>query len=150
MPKKYKTILFIVFSAVVVGLAPPVALRVANAPIFTLTANDTPILTHATRSTNTCIPVTPSQAWCSQRHPNDAWTAQQHREATPYNKRRKYLIRDNDKKYGIQFSAVARSSGIKEIKTPFESHELMPSARDSLVRCDENAETFSSSCIGVD
>lgn len=35
--------------------------------------------------------------------------------------RPKYLIRDNDKKYGKQFSAVARSSGIKEVKTPFEA-----------------------------
>lgn len=55
------------------------------------------------------------------RHPTDAWVAQQLREATPWNQRPKYLIRDNDKKYGQQFAAVARSSSIKEIKTPFEA-----------------------------
>jgi transposase InsO family protein len=55
------------------------------------------------------------------RHPTDAWTAQQLREATPWGKHPKYLIRDNDKKYGKQFSAVARTSGTKEIKTPFEA-----------------------------
>jgi transposase InsO family protein len=55
------------------------------------------------------------------RHPTDAWTAQQLREATSWGKHPEYLIRDNDKKYDKQFSAVARSSGIKEIKTPFEA-----------------------------
>ena len=55
------------------------------------------------------------------RHPTDAWIAQQLREATPWVQRPKYLIRDNDKKYGKQFSAVTTSSGIKEIKTPFEA-----------------------------
>jgi hypothetical protein len=55
------------------------------------------------------------------RHPTDAWAAQQLREATSWGKHPEYLIRDNDKKYGQQFSAVVRSSGIKEIKTPFEA-----------------------------
>jgi transposase InsO family protein len=55
------------------------------------------------------------------RHPTDAWVAQQLREATPWRKRPKYLIRDNDKKYGKQFSDAARNSGIKEVKTSFEA-----------------------------
>ena len=33
----------------------------------------------------------------------------------------KYLIRDRDKKYATHFSAVAMSSGIKELKTPFRT-----------------------------
>ena len=52
------------------------------------------------------------------RHPTDEWVAQQLREATPWGNKPKYLIRDNDGKYGKLFSAVARNSGIKEIKTP--------------------------------
>ena len=55
------------------------------------------------------------------RHPTDAWVAQQLREAPPWNRRPRFLILDNDGKYGKQFSAVARSSGIKEIRTPFEA-----------------------------
>ena len=52
------------------------------------------------------------------RHPTGSWLAQQLREATPWNNKPKYLIRDNDKKFGKQFSAVAKNSGIKELKTP--------------------------------
>ena len=52
------------------------------------------------------------------RKPTDAWTAQQLREATPWGRGPRYLIRDRDKKYGPLFSAVARSTGIKELKTP--------------------------------
>jgi hypothetical protein len=55
------------------------------------------------------------------RHPTDAWAAQQLREATPWGQRPKYLIRDNDGKYGKQFSAAAGSSGIKEVRTPIEA-----------------------------
>ena len=49
----------------------------------------------------------------------DEWNAQQLREATPWGKGSKCLIRDRDKKYATHFSAVAMSSGIKELKTPF-------------------------------
>ena len=55
------------------------------------------------------------------RNPTDAWVAQQLREATPWGRRPRYLIRDNDKKYGKQFQKVARSSSIKELRTPFEA-----------------------------
>ena len=55
------------------------------------------------------------------RHPTDAWVAQQLREATPWNRKPRFLIRDNDKKFGKQFSTVARSSGIKELLTPLKS-----------------------------
>ncbi|HEX3051559.1 MAG TPA: integrase core domain-containing protein, partial [Aggregatilineaceae bacterium] len=50
------------------------------------------------------------------RSPSDAWVAQQLREATPFGTGPKYLIRDNDDKYGPQFKRVA--AGIKVLKTP--------------------------------
>jgi putative transposase len=53
--------------------------------------------------------------------PTDAWTAQQLREATPWGQMSKYLIHDRDNKYGQRFSAVAASSGIKELRTPFRA-----------------------------
>jgi putative transposase len=46
---------------------------------------------------------------------------QQLREATPWGKDPKYLIRDRDGKYGRRFSTFAASSGIKELKTPFQT-----------------------------
>ena len=52
------------------------------------------------------------------RSPTDAWVAQQLREATPYGQGPKYLIRDNDSKFGPSFARVARTSGIKLLKTP--------------------------------
>jgi len=53
------------------------------------------------------------------KYPTDEWTAQQLREATPWGKGPKYLIRDRDKKYATHFSAVAGS--IKEVKTPYRT-----------------------------
>jgi transposase InsO family protein len=53
--------------------------------------------------------------------PSDKWTAQQLREATPWGQAPKYLIHDRDNKYDQQFSAVATSSGIKELRTPFRA-----------------------------
>ena len=53
--------------------------------------------------------------------PTDEWTAQQLREATPWGQMPKYLIHDRDNKYGQRFSAVAASSGIKELRTPFRA-----------------------------
>ena len=44
------------------------------------------------------------------RHPTDAWVAQQLREATPFDQRPRYLIRDNDSKYGRAFARVAEAS----------------------------------------
>ncbi len=53
------------------------------------------------------------------KYPTDEWTAQQLREATPWGKGPKYLIRDRDKKYTRHFSAVAGS--IKEVETPLQT-----------------------------
>ena len=64
-------------------------------------------------------------------HPSDAWVAQQLREATPWGAGPKYLIRDNDSKYGKQFSAVAAGTGIKEIRTPYQA----PNANAICERC---------------
>jgi putative transposase len=45
--------------------------------------------------------------------------AQQLREATPFGQAPKYLIRDNDSKFGSSFQQVATTSGIKLLKTPY-------------------------------
>ena len=50
--------------------------------------------------------------------PSDVWVARQVREATPWGEGPRYLICDNDTKYGRHFSAIAAGTGIKEIRTP--------------------------------
>jgi putative transposase len=52
------------------------------------------------------------------RHPSDAWVAQQLREATPFGQCPRYLIRDNDAKYGPAFARVAAGSRITVLRTP--------------------------------
>ena len=53
------------------------------------------------------------------RCPTDAWTAQRLREATAYGVGPKYLIRDNDGKFGVNFSRIAKTSRIEILKTPY-------------------------------
>jgi putative transposase len=55
------------------------------------------------------------------RSPTDAWTAQQLREATAYGAGPKYLIRDNDSKFGVGFARVAQTSSIEILKTPYRA-----------------------------
>ncbi len=55
------------------------------------------------------------------RSPTDAWVAQQLREATPYGQAPKFLIRDNDNKFGSCFARVATTSGVKLLKTPYHA-----------------------------
>ena len=55
------------------------------------------------------------------RSPTDAWVAQQLREATPYGQPPKYLIRDNDRKFGQSFARVAATSSIKVLRTPYRT-----------------------------
>jgi hypothetical protein len=55
------------------------------------------------------------------RSPTDQWVAQQLREATPYGQAPKYLIRDNDGKFGPSFARVATTSGIKVLRTPYRT-----------------------------
>jgi putative transposase len=55
------------------------------------------------------------------RHPTDQWTSQQLREATPYGEGPRYLIRDNDSKYGGSFERVAMGTEIEVLKTPYRA-----------------------------
>ena len=52
------------------------------------------------------------------RKPTESWVAQQLREATPFGDGPRYLIRDNDSKYGASFTRVAAGTGIEELRTP--------------------------------
>src|SRR5438270_5808212 len=55
------------------------------------------------------------------RSPTDPWVAQHLREATPYGQAPKYLICDNDSKFGPCFARVATTSAIEILKTPFHA-----------------------------
>ena len=55
------------------------------------------------------------------RSPTDDWAAQQLREATPFGEAPRYLIRDNDAKYGRHFDAVAVGSRIEVLRTPIRA-----------------------------
>ena len=55
------------------------------------------------------------------RSPTDPWVAQQLREATPYGQAPKYLIRDNDSKFGPCFARVAATSAIETLKIPYHA-----------------------------
>ena len=43
------------------------------------------------------------------------------REATPYGERPKYLIRDNDSKFGQAFAQVAAATGIAALRTAYRA-----------------------------
>jgi hypothetical protein len=53
------------------------------------------------------------------RNPTDKWAAQQLREVTPFGEGPRYLIRDNDKKYGDSFERA--TAGIDVLKTPYKA-----------------------------
>ena len=55
------------------------------------------------------------------RHPTDVWVAQQLREATPFGTAPRFLIRDNDRKYGVAFARVAAGSQITVLRTPIRA-----------------------------
>jgi putative transposase len=55
------------------------------------------------------------------RHPTDAWVAQQLREAAPYGAAPRFLIRDNDSKFGQEFTLVAKATDIEELCTPYRA-----------------------------
>jgi len=55
------------------------------------------------------------------RSPTDPWVAQQLREATPYGQTPKYLICDNDSKFGPCFARVATTSAIEILNTPYHA-----------------------------
>src|SRR5215469_9598303 len=51
--------------------------------------------------------------------PTDPWVAQQLREATPYGQAPRYLLCDNDRKFGPCFARVATTSAIEILRTPY-------------------------------
>ena len=53
--------------------------------------------------------------------PTDPWVAQQLREATPYGQAPRYLLCDNDRKFGPCFARVATTSAIEILKTPYHA-----------------------------
>jgi transposase InsO family protein len=55
------------------------------------------------------------------RSPTDPWVAQQLREATPFGQAPKYLICDNDCKFGPCFARVATTSANEILKTPIHA-----------------------------
>jgi transposase InsO family protein len=54
-------------------------------------------------------------------YPTAAWTAQQLDEACGVDEKPKYLLRDRDAIYGKEFSQRARTLGIKEVLTAYQS-----------------------------
>jgi len=60
------------------------------------------------------------------RSPSDEWAAQQLREATPWGEGPRFLVRDNDRKYGSKFQAVAEGAGIEVLSIPPRSPNLTP------------------------
>jgi putative transposase len=54
-------------------------------------------------------------------HSTDAWVAQQLREATPFEAKPRYLICDDDSKFGAGFERVVETSGTEVIHMPFQA-----------------------------
>ncbi len=52
------------------------------------------------------------------RSPTSLWTTQQLRNATPFGTGPRFLIRDNDDKFGAEFDRVAETRGIRVLRTP--------------------------------
>jgi putative transposase len=67
------------------------------------------------------------------RSPTDAWTSQQLREATAFGVGPKYLIRDNDNKFGVTFARVSKTSSIEMLKTPYHAPRVVFSVIITLV-----------------
>ena len=55
------------------------------------------------------------------RDPTDAWVAQELREATPYDIAPRFLIRDNDSKFGSDFAHAAKSSRMEVLRITFRA-----------------------------
>jgi transposase InsO family protein len=54
-------------------------------------------------------------------HPTAEWLARQITEAFPWDSAPKYLIRDNDRAFGVAFKARVRAMGIRDRPTSFRS-----------------------------
>src|SRR4051812_12043060 len=55
------------------------------------------------------------------RHPSQFWVAQQLREATADGHGPRFILRDNDSKYGSAFDVTARATGIEVLRTPIKA-----------------------------
>ncbi len=55
------------------------------------------------------------------RNPIAEWLARQITEAFPWDSAPKYLIRDNDRAFGVAFKARVRAMGIRDRPTSFRS-----------------------------
>jgi len=55
------------------------------------------------------------------RNPTAEWLARQITEAFPWNSAPKYLIRDNDRAFGVTFKARVRAMGIRDRPTSLRS-----------------------------
>jgi hypothetical protein len=55
------------------------------------------------------------------RNPTAEWLARQITEAFPWDRAPKYLIRDNDRAFGVAFKARVRAMGIRDRPTAFRS-----------------------------
>jgi putative transposase len=55
------------------------------------------------------------------RHPTDAWVARQRREAPPFDRRPRFLSRDNGRRYGSAFDRVAAGGRITVLRTPIRA-----------------------------
>ncbi|MEO8288796.1 MAG: integrase core domain-containing protein [Chloroflexota bacterium] len=51
----------------------------------------------------------------------DEWTAQQLREATPWGRAQRFLIRDNDSKYGTSFARIVKANAMEVLRTPYKT-----------------------------
>jgi transposase InsO family protein len=58
------------------------------------------------------------------RHPTQEWVTQQLKEATPFDHKPKYLIRDRDSRFGHQFDTIAKASGIEVVKTAYRTPKM--------------------------
>lgn len=58
------------------------------------------------------------------RAPSQPWVTQQLRKATPFGEAPKFLIRDRDDKFGPNFDAVARASGIRVLRTAMRAPNM--------------------------
>ena len=65
------------------------------------------------------------------RSPSDFWVAQQAREASPYDERPRFLIRDNDSRYGPCFTRVAKDRQIDVLRTPVRAPKVTRSVNAS-------------------
>ncbi len=74
------------------------------------------------------------------RNPTDAWVAQQIREATSFGKAPRFLICDNDDKYGAFFEHAVAGAGIELIHTP-------PDAPKANARCGRFIGTMRRECL---